>query len=158
MLVNPEQKRLQRRQRYYRRKEEGRCVNCGSPERVPGKLTCAKCRERARKRGLAYARKLRQRAYEAYGGARCACCGETEQCFLTIDHIDGGGNQHRREISSNKRGAHIYEWLRDNNYPSGFQVLCQNCNVGRWRNGGLCVHQQEKATHAPSENTCRIAH
>jgi hypothetical protein len=29
------------------------------------------------------------------GILKCVCCGETERDFLTLDHINGGGGQHR---------------------------------------------------------------
>jgi len=73
----------------------------------------------------------------AYGGSVCACCGETDIRFLTIDHVDGDGAQHRKLIGG---GGNTYKWLRQNGYPSGFQVLCYNCNMGRYRNGGICPH------------------
>src|SRR3990167_9174982 len=34
----------------------------------------------------------------------CACCGENNHKFLTIDHIKGGGNKHRIEIAKQKLG------------------------------------------------------
>mgnify|MGYP001581746945 CR=1 FL=1 len=70
---------------------------------------------------------LRIKALVAYSGLnpKCACCGEQHTEFLAIDHIDGGGNIHRKE---NKLG-HFYYWLESNNYPAGFRVLCHNCNL-----------------------------
>ena len=32
----------------------------------------------------------RLRALEHYGGPKCACCGEIEFSFLSLDHIDDG--------------------------------------------------------------------
>lgn len=58
-----------------------------------------------------------------YGG-KCECCGEKEILFLTIDHINGGGNNHRKIIGYSK----LYYWLKKNNYPKGYRVLCFNCN------------------------------
>jgi hypothetical protein len=26
-------------------------------------------------------------------------------------------------------------------FPDGFQTLCFNCNVGKYKNGGVCPHQ-----------------
>ena len=69
----------------------------------------------------------------------CACCGEDEERFLTIDHMNNDGAKHRREVT---QGSHLYGWLKRNNYPAGFQVLCYNCNVGRYRNRNMCPHQQ----------------
>ncbi len=75
-----------------------------------------------------------------YGG-RCACCGEDRIEFLCVDHINVGGNKHRESLG--KRGRHIYYWLRDNNYPDGFRVLCHNCNfsLGAY---GYCPHKEER--------------
>jgi len=75
-----------------------------------------------------------------YGGnpPKCKCCGETEIKFLGIDHINGGGLKHRKEI----RGS-IYVWLEKNNYPNGYQVLCHNCNLAK----GFydkCPHEDKK--------------
>jgi hypothetical protein len=95
---------------------------------------------RARKIALASAdvRKRKRRAMDAYGG-KCSCCGEAELAFLTIDHIDGNGAEHRREIK-NRGGGTFYAWLHSHGYPDGFQVLCANCNLGRHINGGICPH------------------
>lgn len=98
--------------------------------------------ERRREIALAYYYRLREAAFHAYG-YKCACCGITEPTFLSIDHKKGGGNQHRRELMkrSQGNGAGFYKWLKDNNYPSDFQVLCMNCNHGTMRNGGICPHK-----------------
>lgn len=59
----------------------------------------------------------------AEGILACACCAVTELEFLTIDHIHGGGSKHHREIK-----GHLYRWLKKNNFPEGYRVLCMNCN------------------------------
>lgn len=69
------------------------------------------------------------------GDMNCACCGEDELTFLTIDHINNNGAEHRRNIKKN-----LYDWLIQNDYPEGFQILCFNCNCGKYRNGGKCPH------------------
>jgi hypothetical protein len=80
---------------------------------------------------------LKAAAYRAYGGYRCSCCGETHPAFLSLDHVNNDGGRHRRAIG---RGANIYRWLKTNNFPAGFQVLCHNCNHGKHINGGVCPH------------------
>ncbi len=82
---------------------------------------------------------LRVQVIEKYGSI-CKCCGESEIDFLSIDHINGGGTQHRKKIGL----AAMYQWLRRHNFPEGFQVLCMNCNWGRSRNGGNCPHESKK--------------
>jgi hypothetical protein len=81
---------------------------------------------------------MKTAVYEAYGN-KCACCGETEMSFLTIDHMDGDGGKHRREIGSS--GDRILHWLVRNKFPRGFQILCWNCQWGKVKNNGVCPHQ-----------------
>lgn len=79
---------------------------------------------------------IKEQAFNHYGRA-CACCGESERAFLQIDHIDGNGAEHRKTIG---RGAYqIYAWLKRNEYPEGFQVLCANCNWAKHFQGA-CPH------------------
>ena len=73
-----------------------------------------------------------------YGGI-CICCGETIFEFLGIDHIDGGGIEHRKAIGMSG-GSNFYGWIRKNNYPDGFQVLCHNCNMAKGFYG-ICPHK-----------------
>jgi hypothetical protein len=112
-------------------------------EKNPGKYS-----EYNRKSSL----KLKRQVMDAYGG-ECACCGETELVFLTIDHIDDNGAEHRREMAAERgngtteysqAGARTYRWLRDNGFPQGFQVLCANCNCGKHWNGGVCPHEMKE--------------
>lgn len=86
-------------------------------------------------------KKLRDETFAAYGGYICSCCGETNPGFLSLDHIDGGGNEHRRAIGR-KSGVGFQYWLKKNGFPPGFQVLCYNCNLGRaFAGGGVCPHK-----------------
>jgi len=92
-------------------------------------------------------RNLRDRieAFKQYGGPMCACCGEDEFTFLSLDHIEGGGNTERAKFFGNRYqgGHHIYRRLRSEGYPTGYQVLCMNCQVSRRDNGGVCAHKKE---------------
>jgi len=82
-----------------------------------------------------YDRKHRTECIDHYGG-KCACCGENTYEFLSIDHINGNGLKHRREVGD------IVRWLIKNNYPEGFRILCHNCNqaLGHY---GYCPHSKE---------------
>ena len=81
-------------------------------------------------------RKLQTDVFFHYGN-QCACCGEKEFSFLTLDHKNNDGADHRRKIGI---GHVFYRWIIDNNYPDSIQLLCNNCNGGKHRNGGLCPH------------------
>lgn len=66
-------------------------------------------------------------AHYSDGSMSCLGCQTTDLRVLTIDHIKGGGNAHRREIRK-KGGVNFYFWLRQQGYPEGYRVLCHNCN------------------------------
>ena len=70
---------------------------------------------------------------------KCSCdgCDEKRIEFLTVDHISGGGHEHRKHIK-----IPFYEWLWRNEFPTGFRVLCFNCNcsIGSF---GYCPHNEE---------------
>jgi hypothetical protein len=95
-------------------------------------------REKKRASNNAWHLSVKKQVIEHYGG-KCECCGEGEFDFLSIDHINGGGNKHRALIYN-----HIYIWLRQNNYPSGFRVLCHNCNMSRAFTGS-CPHERNRS-------------
>jgi hypothetical protein len=84
---------------------------------------------------------LKDEVFTAYGGWICKCCGETERSFLTIDHMQNNGSQLRKAGVHGKASTDFYRWLKKNGFPPEFQVLCMNCNVGKYRNGGTCPHQ-----------------
>ena len=87
-----------------------------------------------------YTRRIREEALHAYGDT-CFCCGEWHYEFLAIDHIEGGGTKHRREL--NISGQKFYFWLRRNNYPKGYRVACHCCNMSLGLYG-YCPHSKEK--------------
>lgn len=134
---------------YRQRRAQGLCGRCGATP-LPNKAMCEictiKCREvenwrpnRAEaRRKLAAIWKLSVLSH--YGGAICKCCGERNLKFLTLDHIDGGGKEHRKQA----KGTGFYRWLIINDFPPcNLQVLCYNCNCGREKNGGICPHKEE---------------
>jgi hypothetical protein len=67
----------------------------------------------------------------------CACCGSTRD--LTIDHVNGDGREHRRELfGASGCGHQFYVWLIAEDFPPGYQVLCQPCNSSKG-NGQHCL-------------------
>lgn len=90
--------------------------------------------------------KLRLQVFNHYSDndIKCACCGERNLLFLTLDHINNDGARHRSELYGKRvrsNGSKILTWVIKNNYPDGFQVLCMNCNWGKHRNKGVCPHK-----------------
>ncbi len=85
--------------------------------------------------------KWKQEILQAYGG-KCSCCGEQNSIFLTIDHIDGNGSQHRKSTGlSSPTGKSFYCWLKKQGYPKdNYQILCFNCNFAK-HVLGTCPHQ-----------------
>jgi hypothetical protein len=69
---------------------------------------------------------------------KCSCCGETIFDFLTIDHIKGNGTLHREKVG---RGTQFFYWLKRNNFPEGYKVLCYNCNCAKGHLG-FCPHER----------------
>lgn len=93
-------------------------------------------RQRANERARVVNAELKKFVIDHYG-ARCFCCGETEPKFLTIDHVNNDGAE-KREIHG--VGLSLYKWIVKHNFPADFQILCYNCNCGRYHNGGVCPH------------------
>lgn len=93
-------------------------------------------KEASRSRIAVNHRKEREECLARYGGV-CACCGESQYEFLAIDHIDGGGSTHRKE----QRITKMARWLKKNQFPPGYRVLCHNCNMA-FGQYGYCPHSQ----------------
>lgn len=113
------------------------CIECDLQNLTEYRKTHKDNRARWRKQE---GQRLRKEMITAYGGV-CTCCGIDDWRFLTIDHINGGGNEHRRELGT-VGGQPFFRWLRNNGYPKdNFQVLCMNCNVAKsWY--GQCPHKE----------------
>ena len=100
-------------------------------------------KEKDRIASRAKTRRIKEATFAAYGGNVCACCGEKEPKFLTLDHVNNDGAAFRRKIAGSRQAAGhtTYRWLVRNGFPEGYQVLCMNCNHGKRMNGGVCPHQ-----------------
>lgn len=80
-------------------------------------------------------RRLKLEMLQAYG-PNCACCGEAHIEFLTLEHLNGDGKAHRREVGA----SGVYADLKRRGWPrDGYTVLCMNCNWAS-RGGRTCPH------------------
>lgn len=71
-------------------------------------------------------------------GNYCKCCGESDSCFLAVDHINGGGH---KEISELGRSKMYKKILESSNPFDEYQVLCHNCNSAKYYYKE-CPHQK----------------
>lgn len=99
-------------------------------------------RDKENLRNIERRKALKDEVYAAYGGYTCACCGEDEELFLSIDHINNDGAEHKREHNL-QTGEQMYRWIRRHGFPVGFQVLCMNCQWGKRNNNGVCPHSEK---------------
>jgi hypothetical protein len=141
MKETEEERKKARRREYYKNNKEKCDAHFTKWRQGKGREKYnASCRKTQKRHTI----NNRMAALTHYGGEPpiCACCGETITAFLTIDHINGGGNKQRKTFGNHPSRA-FYVWLKKNNYPNGFQVLCMNCN---WAKGqyGICPHQLNK--------------
>lgn len=115
-----------------------------------GALYCKACRVKNRKVTVSKQKqaeytlnknlKLKENLLIEYG-EKCQCCGESIWQFLTIDHINGWGADHRKSEIGPRGGVAIYQWLKNNNYPKNdFRLLCFNCNCTTEYHG-FCPHE-----------------
>jgi len=98
-------------------------------------------RERSNERTRECNARLRAEMISAYG-SKCVCCGESRPQFLTVDHKDGSGARHRKQIGDG--AGRLRQYLRANGYPKdNYQLLCFNCNCSKGFYG-RCPHEDER--------------
>lgn len=124
------------RNRRLKRKLAGTCHYCSEPT-LPGYVLCGYHREKQKDRH----KYIRKTVFEHYG-LSCVCCGESTYEFLSIDHINNDGAEHRKKHGLGN-GRNLYQWLINNNFPEGFQTLCYNCNFAKGHYG-RCPHEKQK--------------
>ncbi len=140
------------RLRRARKIKAGECIRCPRLARR-GKTLCAKHAKNAHnvyrrdytsdplkhsERGKRSLANLRREVIFHYGG-KCACCGETQFEFLTMDHVNGEGSIQRTRTGKDPSGSRLYRYLKRNGFPEGYRVLCANCNMAMSIHG-QCPH------------------
>lgn len=124
-------------------RSSGICTTCGKNIAKVGKTKCESCLVEW---GERY-RVIREEALEAYGGI-CEVCGESNRRLLELDHKNGDGASHRKEV-----GRGVFRDLKKRGWPPIMRVLCGNHhNEASYPNisktqleiiaayGGKCVH------------------
>jgi len=128
-MVSPdkEKRNLQHKSWYQRNLEKGRII---------GREFYRKHRLHIRKIRTLRRHRIRLEVLGHYSSGQfvCACCGSSQVPFLTIDHING------RKKGDGLSGYQLYAVLRQKGFPSGYQVLCYNCNQAK-EVYGVCPHQ-----------------
>lgn len=79
-----------------------------------------------RKQAREYTREYKDKIYDILGHC-CNQCGFSDERALQIDHIDGGGREHRLRVGRGNR-SYYKSILDDPKIKSKFQILCANCN------------------------------
>lgn len=125
------------RSRNERTRAKGLCLNCRKIAVEAHKL-CVLCAAKMRERNAL----KRQKVIEHYGGA-CACCGEADAHFLSLDHINNDGAKHRKSLGNSAgrgyQGTAFYHWVVKVGFPTDLQLLCHNCNCAKGFYG-ICPH------------------
>ena len=77
---------------------------------------------------------LKDEIFQHYSDSlpKCKKCGYNNIMCLDIDHINNKGGEQRKKLNLHS-GQQFYQWLKKNNFPKGYQVLCKNCNWLKWR-------------------------
>lgn len=126
------------------------CTNCNSFPAKTNSTWCKNChanyqkeyrsrpenKDRFNRDATKRRRQRRKDVIDKYGG-KCVCCGESQYEFLSIDHVNGNGKNHRENLRHN-----LISWLRNNEVSEEFQILCHNCNQAKGHYG-TCPHMPE---------------
>src|SRR6266496_3442368 len=98
-----------------------RCADCRAWNAASMRAWRERNSDHARQYKRGWDRALRREVLDHYGGV-CVCCGETQLAFLSLDHKNGGGTRHRRELGL--RGSGVWAWAKREGFPDMFQVMC----------------------------------
>jgi hypothetical protein len=134
--VCPQCKRLLSVSEYHKDKSnsDGHRSACKKCVRKDLKIYARQHSEEARIRAKENWYKYKRAFLNAYGD-KCACCGETEPVFLTIDHINGQAGIKIKDCWTKAYKDAVLKYD-----PSKYRILCFNCNMA-YRFGRTCPHQ-----------------
>ena len=121
--ANKEKLRRENSRRYQERKEKQREYS-----KQYYRLHAERIKANAIRTGKVVRAKQRLAVVWHYSSGTMACvqCGFSDIRALVLDHINGGGTEHRRELGC---GRNVWLWLARHGFPPGYQILCANCNA-----------------------------
>jgi hypothetical protein len=149
-LLNPEPFRVSAKKHYHAHKDKHKewSKKYYETHKIQIKSKIKSWDKLNREKMLAYQKRHREKVKQivlSHYGGKCACCGEPNMAFLCLDHVNGGGNNHRKQFVGS-----IYEWVIKNKYPVDppLQVLCYNCNSAK-EHLGTCPHKNKNGGEVP---------
>jgi hypothetical protein len=82
-------------------------------------------KQRANLNARKHTKRRRVMIVKLFGG-KCVCCGESHIEFLSIQHKNNDGAEHRRRIGM----GGTYNWIRKNTEEAKktMELMCMNCN------------------------------
>lgn len=89
-----------------------------------------------------------RRTVRAYLGNKCVCCGETEQEFLSVDHVRNNGAKHRREKGREAWMWEVWKAIKDKRIVTEYALMCFNCNFSKHFGKGVCAHKRRTVKEA----------
>ena len=124
-----------------------KCKRCNKKEARPNGKFCSRLcymrwyrdenRGEVREYSTEYKRQDRIKVYEYFGGCTCKDCGITDTDVLTVDHLKGGGQQHRKSLYKCGSGGGMIskfasQLRHGQNLEPDYEVVCRNCNWKRY--------------------------
>ena len=101
--------------------------------------------------------RLRFEVLRHYSGdsPKCAIptCGVSHIECLSIDHINGRGNKHKKT----GKFTDLTRWLKKQGFPPGYRVLCHNCNQSIGHYGYSPFEYPDRAVKAPPSTQSELS-
>lgn len=121
----------------HRLKPLGEFYSNGHKNKTPDCKLCVKKQKRVyhalpetKARLREYRQRVRNQFFALYGN-KCSLCACPILEFLEIDHIGGGGRQHRKQCGGNIRMWKLV--IAEGYRPDKYRTLCRACNqLSRW--------------------------
>lgn len=142
---------------YFKLKAKGICTTCKKAPAVPGITRCEECRGVSNAATKRYSAAIRNEVltHYSFGKPLCRCCGTDEPCYLTVDHVDDDGAEHRRREKGSTNGNRLtgmYRKIILGGFVERLQVLCWNCQWAKRLNGGRCPIRGINLTKPPTRD------